>query len=137
MKRKLLLTVSLVALLLFMAVQLFMIRSTWQQKEEILFMRYKSLSREGLSLLLSKKKNYGFEKAMDVADKFADYLITEELYQLYTFTDSAHLRHLALKETYSIMEENEMLTSFLKYYIGNLGYENNFRPVIAIANWSF
>jgi signal transduction histidine kinase len=116
-----------------MAVQLFMIRSTWQQKEEILFMRYKSLSREGLSLLLSKKKNYGFEKAMDVADKFADYLITEELYQLYTFTDSAHLRHLALKETYSIMEENEMLTSFLKYYIGNLGYENNFRPVIAIA----
>ncbi|HNT94019.1 MAG TPA: HAMP domain-containing sensor histidine kinase [Bacteroidales bacterium] len=133
MKRKLLLTVSLVALLLFMAVQLFMIRSTWQQKEEILFMRYKSLSREGLSLLLSKKKNYGFEKAMDVADKFADYLITEELYQLYTFTDSAHLRHLALKETYSIMEENEMLTSFLKYYIGNLGYENNFRPVIAIA----
>ncbi len=133
MKRKLLLAVSLAALLLFMAVQLIMIRSTWRQEEEILLMRYKSLSREGLSLLVSKKKSYGFEKAMDVTDKFADYLITEELCQLSTATDSAHLRQLALRETYSIMEDNEMLTSFFKSYFGNLGYETNFVPVIAIA----
>ncbi|MEZ4996459.1 MAG: hypothetical protein R2758_02900 [Bacteroidales bacterium] len=79
MKRKLLLAFSLAALLLFLAVQVFMIQSTWQQKEEIILMRYKSLSREGLSLLLAKKKSNGFEKAMSVTDKFTDYLISEEV----------------------------------------------------------
>ena len=68
MKRQILLSISLAALLLFVAVQIFMIRNTWKQREEILLMRYKNLSREALSLLISKKKSNGFEKAMDVIE---------------------------------------------------------------------
>lgn len=133
MKRHLLFAVSLAALLLFVAVQLYMIRNTWKQKEEIIMMRYKSLSREGLSLLLAKKKSNGFEKAMDISDKFADYLISEELCKLYTSYDSVSLSRLALKETYKIMEENEQLTSFFKSYFGNAGYDNDFNSIIAIS----
>jgi len=55
MKRKFLLALSLAAMLLFIAVQFYLIRNTWQQKEEILTMRYRSLSRDGLSLLVSRK----------------------------------------------------------------------------------
>jgi signal transduction histidine kinase len=133
MKRQLLFGTSLAALLLFVAVQIFMIRSTWKQKEEILLMRYKNLSREGLSLLISKKKSNGFEKAMDVTDKFAEYLISEELVKLRTSYDTTSLSRLALKETYKIMEENEKLTSFFKSYIGSEGFDNNFRTHIAIS----
>lgn len=133
MKRQILFAVSLAALLLFVAVQIYMIRNTWRQKEEIILMRYESLSREGLSLLLAKKKSNGFEKAMDITDKFADYLISEELCKLYTPYDSASLGKLALKETYKIMEENEQLTSFFKSYIGNAHYDNDFETIIAIS----
>lgn len=133
MKRQLLFGISLAALLLFVAVQIFMIRSTWRQKEEILLMRYKNLSREGLSLLISKKKSNGFEKAMDITDKFAEYLISDELVKLGTSYDTASLSRLALKETYKIMEENEKLTSFFKSYIGNEGFDNDFKTHIAIS----
>ncbi len=133
MKRQLPLVVSLAALLLFVAVQMFMIHSIWRQKEEIILMRYKSLSREGLSMILSKKKSNGFEKAMDVTDKFASWLISEELSKLYNAYDSTELGRLALKETYSIMYKNEKLTSILKSYIGEAGYDNNFNCTLAIA----
>lgn len=133
MKRHLLLVASLAALLLFVAVQFYLIHSIWRQKEEILTMRYRSLSREGLSLLLAKKKSNGFEKAMDVTDKFAFYLVTEELNKAECLDDTAAIRKLALNEIYSILYKNEMLTSFLKSYVGQTGFNNDFIPVLAIA----
>lgn len=135
MKRQLLLVVSLAALVLFVAVQFWLIYSIWKQREEILNMRYRDLSREGLSLVLSKKKSNGFEKAMDVTDKFASYLLTEELNKREFADDTAAIRRLALQETYSILYKNEMLTSFLKSYIGKTGLDNDFKPVLAIAKF--
>ncbi len=132
MKRQLLLVVSLAALVLFVAVQLYMINNIWRQKEEILNMRYRDLSREGLSLLLSKTQNNGFEKAMDVTDKLAFFLLTEELDKSEFANDTTAIRRLALKETYSILYKSEKLTSFLKSYIGDRGFDNDFKPVLAI-----
>ncbi len=133
MKRKLLLIGSLAALILFVAVQFYLIHNIWRQKEEILTMRYTNLSREGLSMLLAKKKSNGFEKAMDVTDKFALYLITEELNMAEQMDDTASIRRLAMNEIYSIMYKNEMLTTFLKSYIGQTGFDNDFKPLLAIA----
>jgi signal transduction histidine kinase len=133
MKRQLLLVVSLAALVLFVAVQFYIIHSIWRQKEEILTMRYRDLSREGLSLLLSKKKSNGFEKAMDVTDKFALYLLTDELNKRDFEDDTSAIRRLALQETYSVMYKNERLTSFIKSFIGERGFNNDFKPVLAIA----
>ena len=133
MKRQLLLVVSLAALVLFVAVQMYMIHDIWRQKEEILNMRYSNLSREGLSLLLAKKQSNGFEKAMDVTDKFALYLMTEELNKAECIDDTAAIRRLALNETYSILYKNEKLTSFLKSFVAERGFDNDFKPVLAIA----
>ncbi len=133
MKRQLLLVVSLAALVLFVAVQFYIIHSIWRQKEEILTMRYRDLSREGLSLLLSKKQSNGFEKAMDVTDKFAFYLLTDELNKRDFEDDTSAIRRLALQETYSVMYKNERLTAFLKSFIGERGFNNDFKPVLAIA----
>ncbi len=132
MKRQLLLVVSLAALVLFVAVQMYMINNIWRQKEEILNMRYRDLSREGLSLLLSKTQSNGFEKAMDVTDKLAFFLLTEELDKSEYANDTTAIRRLALKETYSILYKSEKLTSFLKSYIGDRGFDNDFKPVLAI-----
>jgi signal transduction histidine kinase len=137
MKRHILLVVSLIALLLFLAVQLYMIRSIWQQKEEIILMRYTNLSREGLNLLLAKKKSNGFEKAMEVTDKFVGYLISEELPNLSDKSDTISLSGLARKEITSILYNNEMLTEFLRSYIGSAGYDNDFKSLIAISNIEF
>ena len=135
MKRHLLLIFSLAALILFLAVQAYMIQSIWKQREEILLMRYKSLSREGLSLLLTMKKQNGFEKSMDVTDKFADYLIENELPKLETTEDTVSLNKLALKEIRAILYKNEMLSSFFKSYVGQTGYDNDFKTIISIAKF--
>ncbi|MDF1559084.1 MAG: HAMP domain-containing sensor histidine kinase [Bacteroidales bacterium] len=135
MKRHLLLAVSLAALVLFFAVQLYMIRSVWRQKEEILLMRYRGLSREGLSVLLSKKKTNGFEKAMEVADKLAGYLVTEELGKLSDASDTMALSRMALKETTAILYKNEMLTKFLISFIDNAGFDKDFKSIITISKF--
>jgi two-component system phosphate regulon sensor histidine kinase PhoR len=135
MKRHLLLVVSLAAMILFLAVQLYMISSVWQQKEEILLMRYRDLSREGLSVLLAKKKTNGFEKAMEVADKLAGYLVTEELGKLSDASDTMALSKMALKETTSVLYKNEMLTKFLISYIDKAGFDKDFKSIIAISKF--
>ena len=135
MKRQLLLVLSLAAMLLFIAVQFYLIRNTWQQREEILIMRYRSLSRDALSMLVAKKKSNGFEKAMDVTDKFAEYIISDELGKLNNSEDSSSLGRLALMETYSVLKENEMLTNFIKTYIEKADYDNDIKSIIAISRF--
>lgn len=135
MKRHLLLIMPLAALLLFTAVQFYLIDSIWKQKEEILTMRYKGLSREGLSMLLSKKKSNGFEKAMDVTDKFTGYLISEELSKLATLHDTAALAKVACRETRTVLEKNERLSQFLKSYIREQGYDNQFKTGVVITRY--
>jgi len=137
MKRQILQVASLSALLLFLAVQLYMIRSIWQQKEETILMRYTNLSREGLNLLLAKKKTNGFEKAMEVTDKFAGYLISDELPNLSDNHDTLSLSALARKEITSILYNNEMLTEFLRSYIGRAGYNKDFKSLIAVSKLEF
>ncbi len=136
MKRHLLLIISLIALMLFMAVQIYMINRIWKQQEEILLMRYKTLSREGLSLLLSKKKANGFEKAMDISDKFAGLVATEKLPVLNSSDDTAAFRKKVLEQTYSIIEKNEALSSFLTSYIKKSGYDSDFKTEVFIRNFS-
>ncbi len=134
MKRQLFLAVSLAALILFLAVQIFLIVSTWRQKEEIIMMRYSTLTRDGLSYLITERKSDGFEQAMDVTDRFADYLINEELPTLGDESDSTALGRLALTEVYSILRDNELLTSFYRSFIGSAGYDTDFISHIAIAH---
>ncbi|HUW91739.1 MAG TPA: HAMP domain-containing sensor histidine kinase [Bacteroidales bacterium] len=136
MRRHLLLILSLIALMLFMAVQIYMINSIWKQQEEILLMRYKTLSREGLSLLLLKKKANGFEKAMDISDKFTGLVTTEKLPVLNSSDDTAGFRKKVLEQTYSIIEKNEALSSFLRSYIKKAGYENDFKTEVFISYFS-
>ncbi len=136
MKRRFLFIISLAALLLFLAVQAYLITSIWKQKDEILTMRYRSLSREGLSMLLAKKKANGFEKAMEVTDKFAGYLISEELCKLYTSHDTASLREVARKETRAVIEKNERLSQFLRSYIKDLGYDSDFKTGVVITRYA-
>lgn len=124
--------ISLAAMLLFLAVQIYMITSIWRQNEEILMMRYKTFSREGLSLLMSKKKANGFEKAMDITDKFAGLIAAEKLPFLQTNDDTTGFRKKVLEQTYSIIKKDEALSPFLKSYFEKSGYGNDFATEIFI-----
>ena len=136
MKRHLLIVVSVAALMLFLALQVYMVRSIWRQKEEILFMRYKTLSRDALSKLLSAKKVNGYEKAMDVTDKFTGLVISEELPLLNTQKDTVSLQKEVLAQAYSIIEKNEGLSDFIRSYITKAGYDSKFRTFTYIGSFS-
>ena len=126
MKRHFLITVLIAALMFFLAFQIYMIHSIWKQKEEILFMRYKTLSREALTMLLTKKKANGFEKAMDVTDKFTELVINEEIPLLRSEKDTITLRKEVLSQVYKIIEKNEQLSGFIRGYIEKYGYDSKF-----------
>jgi len=136
MKRNLIIITSLAALLLFLAVQIYMTVSIWRQNEEILMMRYKTLSREGLSLLMSMKKVNGFEKAMDITDKFAGIVASEKVPLLKEAKDSATFRKQVLAQTYSIIEKDEALTSFLRTYFKKNGIDVDFKAELYIGYFS-
>lgn len=132
MKRHLFIIASLAALLLFLAVQIYMTVSIWKQNEEILMMRYKTLSREGLSLLMSMKKINGFEKAMDVTDKFAGMVASEKLPLLREANDSATFTKQVLAQTYSIIEKNEAFSPFLRSFFKKNGLDVDFKAELFI-----
>jgi signal transduction histidine kinase len=126
MKRHFLITVLVAALMFFLAFQIYMIHSIWRQKEEILFMRYKTLSREALTVLLTMKKANGFEKSMDVTDKFTELVINEEIPLLRSEADTVTLRKEVLSQVYEIIEKNEQLSGFIRRYIEKYGYDSKF-----------
>ncbi len=84
MKRHLIIIIPLIALLVFLAVQVFMIISIWRQEKENMLMRYESLTQEAAARLMAGKKSNGFEKAMDITDKFASLVIKGKLPELST-----------------------------------------------------
>lgn len=126
MKRHFLIVVLIGALMFFLAFQIYMIRSIWKQKEEILFMRYKTLSREALTMLLTAKKANGFEKAMDVTDKFMELMINEEIPSLRSEADTVTIQKEVLSQVYKIIEKNEHLSGFIRSYIEKYGYDSKF-----------
>lgn len=133
MRHRLILIIPIGALLLFLAVQLYMVNSILQQKEEMIMMQYKSLSKEGLSMLVGKKKANGFEKAMDITDKFTGLLVKEEMHKLSDSNDSSLLKNESAGHIYSIISKNEHLSEVLRSYIIDAGYDNDFDAVIFIS----
>jgi signal transduction histidine kinase len=136
MKRHLIILIPLIALLVFLAVQVFMIISIWRQEKENMLMRYESLTQEAATRLMAGKKSNGFEKAMDITDKFASLVIKGKLPELSTAQDTAEMRKKVLDQTYSILNKNEVLSSFTKEYIKKKGYSTDYKPFIWIAYFS-
>jgi two-component system, OmpR family, phosphate regulon sensor histidine kinase PhoR len=135
MKRNFLLIVSISALILFISVQIFMIRNIWRQKEEQLNLRYKMLAKEALSTLLSKKNKDGFEKSMEIIDFFSESMKMRELPLCKTQGDSLMLRKLILEQGTVLINKNEFLTSFIKKYIFKSGYDTTFTTAIEIRRF--
>jgi signal transduction histidine kinase len=136
MKRHLIIILPLIALLAFLSVQVFMVISIWRQEKENMLMRYKSLTHEASVRLMEGKKVNGFEKAMDITDKFAGLIISEKLPELSTAEDSAQLKKKVLSHIYSIINENEVLSSFTKGYIKKMGYSTTYKPSVWISYFS-
>jgi signal transduction histidine kinase len=136
MKRHLIIIIPLIALLTFLAVQVFMIISIWRQEKENMLMRYESLTKEAAARLMAGKKANGFEKAMDITDKFAGLVIREKLPELSNAQDTANLKKKVLDQTYSILQKNEVLSSFTKEYIKKNGYSTAYKPFIWISYFS-
>ncbi len=133
MKRHLIIILPLIALLVFLSVQVFMIISIWRQEKENMLMRYESLTREASARLMAGKKVNGFEKAMDITDKFAGLVINEKIAELSGPADTANLRKKVLAQTYSILQKNEVLSQFTKEYIKKNGYSTDYKPFIWIS----
>jgi signal transduction histidine kinase len=77
-------------------------------------------------MLLTGKKANGFEKAMDVTDKFTELVINEEIPLLRSEEDTVTLRKEVLNQAYKIIEKNEQLSGFIKVYTKKNGYDNKF-----------
>jgi signal transduction histidine kinase len=133
MKRHLIIILPLIALVVFLSVQVFMIISIWRQEKENMLMRYQSLTKEAAARLMTGKKANGFEKAMDVTDKFTGLVVREKLPELRNAEDTAQLKKKVLTNTYSIIKENEVLSSFTKGYIQKMGYSTSYKPFIWIS----
>lgn len=133
MKRHLIIIFPLIALLVFLAVQVFMIISIWRQEKENMLMRYESMTKEASYRLLAAKKINGFEKAMDITDKFAGLVISEKLPYLSNPADSANFKKEVLNHIYSILEKNEVLSSFTREFIKKNGYSTDYTPFTWIS----
>jgi len=135
MNRKYLLTISVAAMILFLGVQAYEILNLWEQKEEQLRLRYKSLSRDAFNMLVSKTRTNGFEKPMAILNIFSGLIETEELPLCKTNEDSLQLKKQAYLKAGSIIKKNELLTSIIKDYIAGTGNDTTFNTVSVIHRY--
>jgi two-component system, OmpR family, phosphate regulon sensor histidine kinase PhoR len=135
MKRSLLISISVTALLIFLGVQTYLLHNIWQQKEEQLILRYKALSREAFSAMIKKSGKNGFEKSMSILDIFSELIKDKELPNCRTGEDTLILARQAMKEAGSIIIKNETLTGYIRNYIGHTGNDTTFNSIIKVRRY--
>jgi signal transduction histidine kinase len=135
MKRSLLISLSLSAILIFILVQVYLVHNIWKQKEEQLNFRYTALSREALASMMKRSGENGFEKSMTILDIFSDLIKQKELPNCKNSQDTLVLARQVMSEAGSIISKNETFSGYLKSYIGRQGYDTTFKTTIIVRKY--
>ena len=135
MKRRLLTILSLLAIIVFLGLQIYLVINIRKQKAEQLTLRYTILSREAFNSLIKRTGNNGFEKPMGILDIFSELIKQKELPLCRSRQDTLVVARQAMKEAASIIRKNESLTSFIRQYISESGYDTAFIAEIKIRRF--
>jgi signal transduction histidine kinase len=132
-KRNTILLLGIFAIIVLMAGQFIIIKGVWQQKDEMLYVRYKSLSQEAIGMLYGMRVD-PYDTVRLMLDNFAPKAISK----LKEIKDSkeklADEKNYILKYFTKVLDQEQDLSLYLSQYFERMGFEKDFKHRIEITN---
>ena len=131
-KRNTVLILGIIAFAIMIIAQVIIIRGGWKQVDEMLYLRYRSLSQEA-NISLRGSRSMVF----DTVNYLLDYYTESVVKELPKITDDKELENKreAIFEYFStVLNKEQDLSQYLSEYFENQGAENEFTHRIVITN---
>jgi len=131
-KRNTVLILGIIAFAIMIIAQVIIIRGGWKQVDEMLFLRYRSLSQEANASLRGSRS-----MVFDTVDYLLDYYTESTVRELSQITDTQQLENKKedIFEYFSaVLNKEQDLSQYLSEYFKNQGAENEFTHRIVITN---
>ena len=125
---------GIVSIFVLISVQVFIIKDIWREKDAMFDLKYKILSREAMDQMSRIKNSDGFENALDLVDKYALDVWTNEINTGKTLdnNDLKVIKKDVLVGVTKILNELQNLSPFLSGYFKKQGFDSDFRFKIVI-----
>ena len=122
------------ALLLFLLAQFFIVRQIWRQKDEVFKIKYRSGSQEAIDNMMVKSGDSGFDYAYMMVDYISRSHLEKSKY-LQTEDDTLEFRKGVRDNITRLLNDNEVLSTYLSKYFENLGLEKDFKYIIYVNDF--
>ena len=131
-KRNTVLILGILAFAIMIIAQVIIIRGGWKQVDEMLYLRYRSLSQEANSSLRGSRS-----MVFDTVSYLLDYYTESVVLELPLITDDQQLQNKKdeiLKYFTTVLNKEQDLSTYLLEYFESQGAENEFNHRIVITN---
>ena len=131
-KRNTILILGVISILIFISVQVFVLRGIWRTKQEMFDLRYKLLSQEAVSFLNRRYATDGFDTARFMIKGYTEKFVKEQL----PLIENDSMLQARKQEIYGvisgILNQEQDLSEFLSSYFERQRFEKNFNHMIII-----
>jgi hypothetical protein len=131
-KRSAIFFLGIIAIMILIAVQMFILKGVWNQKNEMFDLRYRLLSQEAISWLSRRWSVTGFDTANYIISRYSEKIVKDEFDLVRTDTSSEGKKTIILRYVKQVLEKEQDLSEFLSSYFERQGFEKDFNHIIVI-----
>lgn len=128
---------GVVSIVVLISVQVFIIMDIWHEKGAMFDLKYKTLSQEAMDQMGRMKHTDGFDNALDLVDKYARDVWTNEINTGKTLNDQElkAIKKDVFDGVTKILNELQDLSPFLATYFKKQGFDSDFNFKIVINSF--
>jgi two-component system phosphate regulon sensor histidine kinase PhoR len=126
------LILGVIAIIILIAVQVFIVAGIWKQKDEVFNLRYSLLSKEALAMIERRFGDNGFDTASAMINVYAEKILKEGIADIKDDTVLARKKKEVLEYVRYILILEQDLSGYLSRYFQRRGYDHNFTSEIVI-----
>jgi signal transduction histidine kinase len=120
------------SIIILISVQIFLIRSVWNQKDEMFDLRYKTLSQEAVAKYTKFNNNTGFDTASYLINRYSEEVMRKEISSIRNEQDLLLRKKQVFNDVSKILMLEQDLSEILSAHFENQGFEKDFNIKIAI-----
>lgn len=122
---------GIITIFIMISAQVIIIRGVWKQKDEMLYLRYRSLSQEAVATLRNQRSIDVFDTVRFVLNRYSEQLI-KDLQKIEAGYDLTIKREEILEYFSKVLNQEQDLSEFLSSYFEKTGFEKDFKHTIEI-----
>ncbi|MCD4769090.1 MAG: HAMP domain-containing histidine kinase [Bacteroidales bacterium] len=123
----------IVALILFLAAQFFIVSQVWKQKDEVFMLRYRSVAREAIDDMMVKDGDSGFDYAYFLIDHVSRIHIDKSRL-IFSGQDTTDFTSKVYANIAEILTKEQVLSKYLSKRFEKLGLDKDFKYKIFVNN---